>query len=141
MKRYRGTSEAQLLKATADLGDLFDTHKETLEAKADELKRTCSAHMDRPARSGSGLPERGSGRSFSADSFCWVSWGAGVVGVAALEQSFRWQVAKAASMAERGDSRWPIRTGSGADKRCCMDHPEGCLIIVFFNTGDNLDAT
>ena len=25
--------------------------------------------------------------------------------------------------------------------RCCMDHPEGCLIIVFFNTGDNLDAT
>ena len=24
---------------------------------------------------------------------------------------------------------------------CCMDHPEGCLIIVFFNTGDNLDAT
>ena len=21
---------------------------------------------------------------------------------------------------------------------CCMDHPEGCLIIVFFNTGDNL---
>ena len=27
------------------------------------------------------------------------------------------------------------------EKRCCMDHPEGCLIIVFFNTGDNLDAT
>ncbi len=26
-------------------------------------------------------------------------------------------------------------------KPCCMDHPEGCLIIVFFNTGDNLDAT
>ena len=24
---------------------------------------------------------------------------------------------------------------------CCMDHPEGCYIIVFFNTGDNLDAT
>ena len=24
---------------------------------------------------------------------------------------------------------------------CCMDHPEGYLIIVFFNTGDNLDAT
>ena len=24
---------------------------------------------------------------------------------------------------------------------CCMDHPEGCLIMVFFNTGDNLDAT
>ena len=23
----------------------------------------------------------------------------------------------------------------------CMDHPEGYLIIVFFNTGDNLDAT
>ncbi len=22
-----------------------------------------------------------------------------------------------------------------------MDHPEGFLIIVFFNTGDNLDAT
>ena len=21
---------------------------------------------------------------------------------------------------------------------CCMDHPEGCLIIMFFNTGDNL---
>ena len=26
-------------------------------------------------------------------------------------------------------------------QRCCMDHPEGCLIIVFSNTGDNLDAT
>ena len=26
-------------------------------------------------------------------------------------------------------------------EHCCMDHPEGCLIIVFFNTGDNLDAT
>ncbi len=29
----------------------------------------------------------------------------------------------------------------GPDRPCCMDHPEGCLIIVFFNTGDNLDAT
>ena len=29
----------------------------------------------------------------------------------------------------------------GAKGPCCMDHPEGCLIIVFFNTGDNLDAT
>ncbi len=29
----------------------------------------------------------------------------------------------------------------GAEGPCCMDHPEGCLIIVFFNTGDNLDAT
>ena len=28
-----------------------------------------------------------------------------------------------------------------SDGPCCMDHPEGCLIIVFFNTGDNLDAT
>ena len=28
-----------------------------------------------------------------------------------------------------------------AEGPCCMDHPEGCLIIVFFNTGDNLDAT
>ncbi len=28
-----------------------------------------------------------------------------------------------------------------SNKPCCMDHPEGCLIIVFFNTGDNLDAT
>ena len=28
-----------------------------------------------------------------------------------------------------------------AERPCCMDHPEGCLIIVFFNTGDNLDAT
>ncbi len=27
------------------------------------------------------------------------------------------------------------------EEPCCMDHPEGCLIIVFFNTGDNLDAT
>ena len=27
------------------------------------------------------------------------------------------------------------------ERPCCMDHPEGCLIIVFFNTGDNLDAT
>ncbi len=27
------------------------------------------------------------------------------------------------------------------DGPCCMDHPEGCLIMVFFNTGDNLDAT
>ncbi len=24
------------------------------------------------------------------------------------------------------------------DRPCCMDHPEGYLIIVFFNTGDNL---
>ena len=31
------------------------------------------------------------------------------------------------------------RAGEGGP--CCMDHPEGCLIIVFFNTGDNLDAT
>ena len=29
----------------------------------------------------------------------------------------------------------------GPRRPCCMDHPEGCLIIVFFNTGDNLDAT
>ena len=29
-------------------------------------------------------------------------------------------------------------TGEGP---CCMDHLEGYLIIVFFNTGDNLDAT
>ena len=29
----------------------------------------------------------------------------------------------------------------GCDGPCCMDHPEGCLIMVFFNTGDNLDAT
>ena len=29
----------------------------------------------------------------------------------------------------------------GFARPCCMDHPEGCLIIVFFNTGDNLDAT
>ena len=28
-----------------------------------------------------------------------------------------------------------------AEGPCCMDHPEGCLIMVFFNTGDNLDAT
>ena len=28
-----------------------------------------------------------------------------------------------------------------AIRPCCMDHPKGCLIIVFFNTGDNLDAT
>ncbi len=28
-----------------------------------------------------------------------------------------------------------------SNRPCCMDHPEGCLIIVFFNTGDNLDAT
>ena len=29
----------------------------------------------------------------------------------------------------------------GLTRPCCMDHPEGCLIMVFFNTGDNLDAT
>ena len=34
-----------------------------------------------------------------------------------------------------GTCRSPFR------QRCCMDHPEGCLIIVFSNTGDNLDAT
>ena len=34
-----------------------------------------------------------------------------------------------------------IVTGATNTERCCMDHPEGCLIIVFFNTGDNLDAT
>ena len=31
--------------------------------------------------------------------------------------------------------------GLSAVGPCCMDHPEGCLIMVFFNTGDNLDAT
>ncbi len=31
--------------------------------------------------------------------------------------------------------------GGTSSEPCCMDHPEGCLIIVFFNTGDNLDAT
>ena len=30
---------------------------------------------------------------------------------------------------------------TASEERCCMDHPEGCLIMVFFNTGDNLDAT
>ena len=30
---------------------------------------------------------------------------------------------------------------TGWVRPCCMDHPEGCLIMVFFNTGDNLDAT
>ena len=34
-----------------------------------------------------------------------------------------------------------LQTGVGPVRPCCMDHPEGCLIIVFFNTGDNLDAT
>ncbi len=29
----------------------------------------------------------------------------------------------------------------GVHGPCCMDHPEGCLIMVFFDTGDNLDAT
>ena len=24
---------------------------------------------------------------------------------------------------------------------CCMDHPEGCLIIGFFNAGGSLNAT
>ena len=31
--------------------------------------------------------------------------------------------------------------GRVSERPCCMDHPEGCLIMVFFNTGDNLDAT
>ena len=35
-------------------------------------------------------------------------------------------------------SQWGAVTSIGP---CCMDHPEGCLIMVFFNTGDNLDAT
>ena len=37
--------------------------------------------------------------------------------------------------------RLPIQTAIRQCQPCCMDHPEGCLIIVFFNTGDNLDAT
>ena len=32
----------------------------------------------------------------------------------------------------------PIEISHGP---CCMDHPEGYVIMVFFNTGDNLDAT
>ena len=41
----------------------------------------------------------------------------------------------------RGRSSISLSTLPTSDERCCMDHPEGCLIIVFFNTGDNLDAT
>ena len=44
-----------------------------------------------------------------------------------------------------GNPSWrlsPLGTRNGASGGpCCMDHPEGCLIMVFFNTGDNLDAT
>ncbi len=41
-----------------------------------------------------------------------------------------------------GLGKTSLRAGAGILPRpCCMDHPEGCLIIVFFNTGDNLDAT
>ena len=45
------------------------------------------------------------------------------------------EAGSAAESAERG------LVQLGPDGPCCMDHPEGCLIIVFFNTGDNLDAT
>ena len=34
----------------------------------------------------------------------------------------------------------PLGDEAHAPQPCCMDHPEGCLIIVFFNTGDNLAA-
>ena len=34
-----------------------------------------------------------------------------------------------------------MRGATPCGRPCCMDHPEGYLIIVFFNTGDNLDAT
>ena len=50
------------------------------------------------------------------------------------------QAVKNSSAANPGP-RMPDRTGPHLDEPCCMDHPEGCLIIVFFNTGDNLDAT
>ena len=40
------------------------------------------------------------------------------------------------------EDRLDALIGTGIEpERCCMDHPEGCLIMVFFNTGDNLDAT
>ncbi len=47
-----------------------------------------------------------------------------------------------AQLAEASGTAIPKLAPDSLEKRpCCMDHPEGCLIIVFFNTGDNLDAT
>ncbi len=48
------------------------------------------------------------------------------------------QVSKQMGVSEQTYYRWRKEYGG---RPCCMDHPEGCLIIVFFNTGDNLDAT
>ena len=31
--------------------------------------------------------------------------------------------------------------GLNFERPCCMDHPEGCLIIGFFNAGGSLNAT
>ena len=41
----------------------------------------------------------------------------------------------------RGEGDPELAAALRRDGPCCMDHPEGCLIMVFFNTGDNLDAT
>ena len=41
----------------------------------------------------------------------------------------------------REESATMLNQGNVGQRPCCMDHPEGCLIMVFFNTGDNLDAT
>ena len=39
------------------------------------------------------------------------------------------------------DSPTAGRRMGNCRKTLLHDHPEGCLIMVFFNTGDNLDAT
>ena len=51
------------------------------------------------------------------------------------------EVAQFEESAERIPSALIAQREPVREQRCCMDHPEGCLIIVFFNTGDNLDAT
>ena len=146
VKTYRGASGAQFLKVTADLGDLFDTHRETLEAKADELERTCIAHMDRA----SAIWDRIAGtwvRAVILGGFILLGViGAGVVGIAALEQSFRWQVAKAASLAEQIElQRQTLEQLNGGtrgltladqDGQCFVVFPEGADVPAFWTIED-----
>ena len=132
VKTYRGASEAQLLKASADLGNLFDTHRETLEAKADELERTCAVHMDRA----SAIWDRIAGtwvRAVILGGFILLGViGAGVVGIAALEQSFRWQVAKAASMAEQIEiQRQTLEQLNGGTRGLTLTDQDGQCFVVF----------
>ena len=53
----------------------------------------------------------------------------------------RWSTYRSANsifMVDSIFSTFQIPETSSIVRPCCMDHPGGCLIIVFSNTGDNL---